>query len=332
MNMHVDFIRQPGPHRIACALLLTLSILIPAAAASHPHHRPAAAAPNLAQRLGYPADTRLIIVHADDAGVTHSVDRAIESAFRQGVISSSSILVAAPWFPEIAAFARTHPQYDFGVHLDLTAEWQYLRWRGVAPSDQIPSLLDPQGFLWRTTAGVARHDDAAQADRELRAQIERAKAFGIPITHLDTHMAAVLATPALAKVYLKLGHDYHLPILVWPIGPDDPAFLQPLAPLIAQDPNVFLSGVVMMDKGPLSSFPQRYADAIRKAKPGTLTQIIIHPGIDGPELEAAMGTGAYGATWRQTDYNIFTSPAIKKLMQQEHVQLIRWKQLWPLLK
>lgn len=314
--------------RFVCALLFALALLAPGTAATHPP----AASLNLAQRLGYPANTRLIIVHADDAGVTHSVDRAIEAAFRKGAISSSSILVAAPWFPEIAAFARTHPQDDFGVHLDLTAEWQYLRWRGVQPSDQIATLLDPQGFLWRTTAEVARHDDAAQVDRELRAQIERAKAFGVPVTHLDTHMGAVFTTPAIARVYLKLGHDYHLPVLVRPIHPDDPPALRALAPLIAHDPNVFLSDIVQLAKGPLSTFPQRYADAIRKAKPGTLTQIIIHPGIDSPELEAAMGTGAYGATWRQTDYTTFTSPAMKALLQREHVQMIRWKQLWPLLK
>ncbi len=320
-------------NRIACALLFTLAVFLPGWARSRPHRGPTPAASlNLAQRLGYPANTRLIIIHADDAGVTHSVDRAIESAFRQGAISSSSILVTAPWFPEIAAFARTHPQYDFGVHLDLTAEWQYLRWRGAAPSDQIPSLLDPQGFLWRSTAAVAQHGDAAQVDRELRAQIERARDFGVPVTHLDTHMGAVFVTPAIAKVYLKLGHDYHLPVLVRPIHPGDPAPLRALAPLIAHDPNVFLSDIVQLEKGPLSTFPQRYADAIRRAKPGTLTQIIIHPGIDSPELEAAMGTGAYGATWRQTDYNTFTSPAMKALLQQDHVQLIRWKQLWPLLR
>lgn len=321
--------------RISARLLLAAACVCLLAAFARPRANTSSAppaAPNLAQRLGYPADTRLIIVHADDAGVTHSVDRAIEAAFHSRAISSSSILVDAPWFPEIAAFARTHPQDDFGVHLDLTSEWRYLRWRGAASSDRITTLLDPSGFLWRTGADVARHDDPAQAELELRAQIDRAKAFGVPITHLDTHMGTVFVSAALAQVYLKLGREYHLPVLIRRLTPADPPQLQALAPLVAQDPNVFLSGIVQLEKGPLSSFPQRYADAIRKAQPGELTQIIIHPGFDSPELEAAMGTGAYGATWRQTDYNVFTSPRIRALMKREHVQLIRWKQLWPLLK
>ena len=303
--------------------------LLPPAAPADP---PPPAAPTLAARLGYPPRSKLLIIHGDDAGVAHSVDQAIESAFAVGAISSSSILVAAPWFPEIAAFAKSHPADDFGVHLDLTSEWKTLRWRGVGPQDQIPSLLDPQGYLWPDVTAVAAHAVPAQARRELRAQIERARAFGVPFTHFDTHMGAVFATPALAKIYLDLGREYHRPLLLRRIRPGDPPAYRRLAGLIAGDPNVFLGDVVQFSAGPVATFPARYAQVIRALRPGELTEIIVHPGFDTPELRAAMGDGAFGAAWRQADYNAFTSPALRRLLRNEGVHLVRWRQLEKLLR
>src|ERR1700761_7723912 len=77
---------------------------------------------NLAEKLGYPKDAKLLIIHADDAGFSHSADSAIMSAYTKGVINSASIMVPCPWFPEIAAFAKAHPEMDWGIHLTLTAE------------------------------------------------------------------------------------------------------------------------------------------------------------------------------------------------------------------
>src|SRR5882762_7043651 len=60
----------------------------------------------LAERLGYPADARLLIVHADDLGVTHSVNAAAIDVFKTGVVNSGSMMVPCPWFPEIADYFR----------------------------------------------------------------------------------------------------------------------------------------------------------------------------------------------------------------------------------
>ena len=109
---------------------------------------------SLAEGLHLEPGQRALIIHADDAGVTHSVNQAIETAFNTGSISSASIIVPSAWFPEIAA--RSHPQYDFGVHLALTSEWRYVRWAGVSASDRISSLLDPEGFLWASAEAPPR--------------------------------------------------------------------------------------------------------------------------------------------------------------------------------
>ena len=114
--------------------------------------------PSKVERLGYPAGTRLLIVHADDLGMAHAQDAASFAALEAGAASSGSVLVPAPWAPEAIAWASQHPDADIGIHLTLTAEWPILRWGGVLPRDEVPSLYDEHGFLPATTAEV---DDPA---------------------------------------------------------------------------------------------------------------------------------------------------------------------------
>lgn len=260
---------------------------------------------------------RTVMIHADDAGITHSVNTAIEEAFASGSISSSSIIVPAPWFPEIAAYARSHPQYDFGVHLTLNSEFRYLRWPGVASSGRIPSLLDPQGFLWPKVRDASAHVRAAEAKIEMQAQIERARQFGVPITHLDTHMGTLLSTPELAQVYAELGREYHLPIMT--------ASEYAVKPFMIRAP---FPG----PRGRVEDFPERYQKAILEGKPGEVTELIVHLGLDCDELRAAVDDGAYGASWRETDYRTFTSPEMHAFLKQHNVRLVGWKQLADLVR
>src|ERR1700685_2250975 len=135
-------------------------------------------AQTLVERLGYPPGTKLIVVHADDLGETHSVNAAAIKALQGGTINSASLMVPCPWFPEIADYAKSHPDADFGLHLTLTSERVYYRWGPVAPADKVPSLVDQNGYFhlnWTETTRV----DAKEVELELRAQIERALARGV---------------------------------------------------------------------------------------------------------------------------------------------------------
>src|SRR5882724_6597496 len=137
----------------------------------------------VAERLGYPADSKLLIVHADDLAVAHSVDSASFDALEKNAVTSASILVPCPWLTEVAEYAKEHPEADLGLHLALTSEWKTYRWGPVESKDKVTSLVDPSGYLWSEVAPAARNIRPEEAEREIRSQIERAIAAGIHPTH-----------------------------------------------------------------------------------------------------------------------------------------------------
>src|SRR6266566_5879803 len=184
---------------------------------------------NIAERLGYPADAKLLILHADDLGAAHSIDAASFDALDKGAVSSASIMMPTPWVTEVAAYARAHPNADLGIHLTLTSEWQTYRWGSVESKDMVPSLLDSAGTFPSEDGPVATAAKPLEVEREVRAQIERALALGIHPTHVDSHMGALFTTPELLATYVKVAHDYHLPFLALRMNPFGTGAM-PLAP------------------------------------------------------------------------------------------------------
>jgi predicted glycoside hydrolase/deacetylase ChbG (UPF0249 family) len=274
--------------------------------------------------------SKYLIIHADDAGMSHSANRATIDAMEHGIVSSASILVPPAWFPEFAEYARQHPVKDFGVHLTLTCEWEAYRWGPVAPREKVPSLIDEQGYLWDNVELVARHVKAEEAAIELRAQVDRARKFGVPLTHLDTHMGALFSRPDLLDVYVNLGIEYDLPIL----------FIREVPPPIAQAyPVVASRAAVVLKKLDTAKLPildrigqfyegdafdvrrKTYVDFLRDLPPG-VTQLIIHCGYDNEELRAITNS----ADRRDADRKIFTDPATAQLVKNFDIEVITWKQ------
>src|SRR5437588_11019267 len=168
---------------------------------------------SLAERLGHPADSRLLIIHADDLAVAHSEDAASFDALDKHAATSASIMVPCPWLTEVADYAKSHPDADLGLHLTLTSEWNTDRWGPIASKDKVPSLLDPSGYLWPETDPAKQHIRVEDAEREIRAQIEYAISMGIHPTHVDSHMGVLFDRPDLFAVYVKVAREYKLPFL-----------------------------------------------------------------------------------------------------------------------
>ncbi len=282
----------------------------------------------IAERLGYPADSKLLIIHADDLAVAHSEDAASFDALDKQAVTSASIMVPCPWLTEVADYAKAHPDADLGLHLTLTSEWKTYRWGPVESKDKVPSLLDPSGYLWPDTPQSVGALKADEAEREIRAQIERAVAMGIHPTHLDSHMGTLFSRPDLFAVYVKVAREYKLPFLAF-IAPDTPKELSS----VLSSKDVLLNSVVIADPSVHpSDWNTFYANAIKNLKPG-VTEIIVHLGHDDAELQAVtVGHADYGAAWRQRDYDVVTSPEFKKLLEENHVILIHWKDLKTLVQ
>jgi hypothetical protein len=285
-------------------------------------------AKTIAERLGYPPDSKLLIIHADDLAVAHSEDIATFDALDKRAVTSASIMVPCPWLSEVAAYAKDHPDVDLGLHLTLTSEWKAYRWGPVEPKNMVPSLLDPSGYLWPDTPQDPGALKAVEVEREIRAQIERANALGIHPTHLDSHMGVLFARPDLFAIYVKVAREYKLPFLAF-IASDTPTQLSS----VLSDKDVLLNSVVIADPSIRpADWKAFYVNAIKNLKPG-VTEIIVHLGHDDAELQAVtVDHPEYGSAWRQRDFDVVTSPEFKKALDENHIILIRWRDLRKLLQ
>jgi predicted glycoside hydrolase/deacetylase ChbG (UPF0249 family) len=283
----------------------------------------------LAERLGYPRDAKLVIVHADDLGMSHSVNAATIKAFQSGLVNSGSIMAPCPWLPEIAAYARANPQADLGLHLTLTSEWTNFRWGPVSPRDRVPSLLDKDGYFRLTESEAAKSADPKEVELEVRAQIEHAKAAGIVPTHLDSHMGTLYQSKALFEVFLRVGREYKLPLRIAKTWFSRADFL----PSLLTPDDVFIDRV--LDINPQvapQDWAKFYSDALSKLEPG-VTEIVIHLAYDDSEMRGATSDHPdWGAAWRQRDFDYFSSEAFRKVLEQNQIKLITWRDLGKLIK
>src|SRR4029077_19976601 len=227
----------------------------------------------VAERLGYRADSEMLIIHVADLVGAPSVDLASFDALNKNAVTSASIMVPCPWLNEVAAYAKDHPDADLGLHLTLTSEWKVFRWGPVESKDKVMSLLDPSGYLWPETAQAASNLKPEEAEREIRAQIERAMAMGIQPTHLDSHMGVLFSKPELFAVYVKVAHEYKLPFFFVKI----PGIPNQLLALLS-DKDVIVDSFAMANPAVRpGEWKDFYLNAIRNLKPG-LTEIIVHLG------------------------------------------------------
>jgi predicted glycoside hydrolase/deacetylase ChbG (UPF0249 family) len=246
----------------------------------------------LCERLGYPPDARVLLVSADGLGVSHATNLAVFAALRLGVATSSALMMPCPWARH--AVARVMPGDDVGVELTLNAELEQYRW---APLTQAPTLLDGDGGFPRTVDDVWDHADVDEVVRECRAQLERARQWGVDVTHLGSHLNTLLLRPEFFDVLLELAIEAQLPIRL-PTGQSERLAAFPLRELANEE------GVLHVDHVIAPRHREQLFDALRDLQPG-VTELVLHPAIDSAELRA------YTADWpsQLEDYRLLVDDA-----------------------
>ena len=330
MKREVMFIRHPVPFLFVILALGLLQSLAPAIEGKSVQDSPvqtmstpeSIAAKTVQERIGYPASARLLVIHADDLGMNHSVNRAIFEALEKGWVTSASILVPCPWFPEVVTWTKEHPNADVGIHQALNSEWTTLRWGPVSAKDEVPSLLDSDGYLPLETPAVIQNAKLSEVETELRAQIDRAQSAGIHVTHLDTHMGALFASAEMYKLYQKMGYTYELPILEARTGTHAPERESP------PPEEILVEKVIEIEPGiDAHDWDSWYRKQLEPLGPGVY-QVIVHLAYDDEEMRGAtFDHPDWGAAWRQHDLDMVRSPEFRRFLKEQGFVLVGWKEL-----
>lgn len=290
------------------------------------------------KKLGFTPDDRVAIIHTDDIGMCQASVSAFADLWEFGLISSGATMVPCPWFLEVAAFCRQHPDVDMGVHLTLTSEWSTYRWGPLSTRDPASGLIDEQGCFYPSAELAQQHGDPAAVQREMQAQVERAVASGINPTHIDTHMGTV-AHPSFIPAYIQLAMQHRSSPMIMRLDEQgwldfglDRGTASLAAQMVAQ---LEEQGVPLLDHlGGLeldrATTPQERIAYARQTfdelKPG-LTHFIIHPSTDTPELRAIT------PDWpcRVADYQAFTSQELRAFVQNSGIHVIGYRALKDLM-
>ncbi|HVM88698.1 MAG TPA: polysaccharide deacetylase family protein [Puia sp.] len=299
-----------------------------------------------AEKLGYPKGSRVLILHVDDVGMSFDSNEGAIAAITKGVSTSCSIMMPCPWVPGFVHWLKDHPDIDAGLHLTLTSEWRDYRWAPLAGKTNVPGLVDQEGDMWHSVEEVVTHANADEVEREIRAQLERARNLGFQPTHLDTHMGTVYATAGFLERYVKVGIENHIPLML-PGGKDVLIQQQMHFPeaMITQLRNIgkqiWDAGLPVLDDLENTSYDvkipdeiknddkklqqfktEKYIAAIKSLKPG-VTMMIMHCTATTEVFQHISDSGPV----RKGDMLAMMDPAFRKALESENIILTTWREL-----
>lgn len=298
-----------------------------------------------AEKLGYPKGKKVLIVHVDDVGMSYESNQGAIKAITEGVATSLSVMMPCGWVPGFVHYLKENPKTDAGLHLTMTSEWKDYRWGPLAGKNQVKGLVDSEGAMWRGVAEVVKNASPDEVEKEIRAQLDRARTMGFTPTHLDSHMGTLFATPEFLQRYLKVGMEEKIPVM-FPGGHNSVVQVQEkiIADQLAMTQMVgkqlWDAGLPVLDdlenssygwKGPESGDKsekalqkyktQKYIEAIKNIKPG-LTMVIMHCTIHSeifPKISDSFPT-------REGDFLAMIDPELRKYIEKEGIILTTWRE------
>jgi len=251
-----------------------------------------------------------LVIRTDDAGMSHSVNMALEKLIATGLPVSVSVMFPTPWYQETVDILKRHPEVAVGIHLTLNSEWKNYRWGPVLGRTAVPSLVDADGYFFPSSEALHQnHPDLKEVEKELRAQIERARGSGLKIDYVDYHMGTAVRYPEFREIAERLAKEYGLGMSQY-FGEarHDPQYSA--APAAKTD-----SLLAMVDR----------------LRP-PLNLVVTHVGIDNAELGALLDMNTDGglpemSKNRQGELDAITSQRFRDAIKAHNVQLLTYRQL-----
>lgn len=303
-----------------------------------------------AEKLGFPAGKKVLIMHVDDAGMSWDSNLGTIRSIEEGVANSLSVMMPCPWVADIVDYIHQNPEVDAGLHLTLTSEWKKYRWSPLMGKPAVPGLVDAQGAMWRSVQEVVKNASADEVEAEIRAQIDRAITMGFQPTHLDSHMGTLFADFEFLKRYIKIGIEYKIPVM-FPgghishlsksiQGDQDISVSEMLkmAPIVGQQ--IWEAGLPVLDDLHNVSgwhipeemdrsdevlqdfYTKKYIETIDELEPG-LTMVIMHCTQPSEIFSEISGSGDR----RRADMLAMMDPRLKKYLEDEGIILTTWREV-----
>ncbi len=284
-----------------------------------------------AQKLGFPKDRVVLILHADDIGMCAEANEAVITMLADDQIQSAAMMAPCAYADDFAEWYKQHPGKDVGMHLTLTSEWQTWRWGPVTDAEKVPGLIDPEKKMWRDVRSVVQHASAAEVEAEIRAQIDKALALGVRPSHMDTHMGTLYGTYDFTAAYLKVAEEYGIPAMAidmrpevaekfraqgYPITDELLALLDAYQLPKLDDFHSVGGGATYEDK------LQKFFDQVKNMQPG-LNEIIFHPSVETDNLKTITNS------WQQRvwESQMFADPVVQQFFKDQGIIFTNWKEI-----
>ena len=271
------------------------------------------------KRLGYRGSAKLLIIHADDMGMSDSENAGSLEAMDKGVVNSGSVMIPCRKFQIIADWVKTHTEADIGIHLTITSEWSSYKWGPVLPVNEIPSIVDGDGYFPASKKYISEMAVAEEVEKEYRAQITLAADSGLKPTHIDSHMYSAFATDEIINKYISLGNEFKVPVLL----------TYDLPFRILKSKNAIFADHLYCAKSEdyADGLADYYRKVLRSIKPG-LNCLLVHPAYNDKEMQdITLDRQEFGGAWRQIDLDFFTSEECRSLIKENNIQLITWREI-----
>ncbi|MCJ7449177.1 MAG: exo-alpha-sialidase [Bacteroidales bacterium] len=285
-----------------------------------------------AEKLGFPAGKKVILLHIDDAGMCDEANIATRHYFETGDLRSTAVMVPCPYAEDLIKWAKKQKSPDIGIHLTLTSEWKNYRWGPVADPDKVPGLIDPEGKLWHDVPDVVMHASAEEVETEVRAQIDKVLAMGYTPTHIDTHMGTLYGSAEYVKVFLKIAAEYNIPanaidlsdtVIAENFRKEGYPVTGEVVELLNQYALPKLDNFSSVPDG--KSYEEKRAGffALVTSLNAGLTEIIFHPSVETDNLKTITNS------WQQRvwEAQLFSDPAVRNFFADEGVVITTWKEI-----